>query len=107
MRRRSTFPRVVVQLSTFTIHPRPRPGETIVDLLPNEEHLVRYVVPGDNKRKLRTDLAALGITRTALFQDLDSLSKTIVDELKASEYHSHHPPHCGGALESPTQPAKE
>lgn len=90
-----TFPRVAAQSSVFTIHPIPSEGLTIPDLLTDAKDLVRYVVPAKSKQKLRQDLASLGITRRALFQDLESLSETIIDELRTIAYFPPEPPTFG------------
>jgi len=75
------FPRMVNQLSTFTIHPIPRQGNTIPDLLTDKRYLVRYVIPQNCKLNLINDLKSLGISRRTLFPDLDGLSQTIMEEL--------------------------
>ncbi len=76
------FPRMVAQLSRFTIHPIPHQGEnTIPDLLTDKKHLVRYVIPRDCKQNLINDLKSLGISRCTLFPDLDGLSQTIKETL--------------------------
>lgn len=90
------FPRMVSQLSAFTIHPEPLPNCTIPDLLQDEEYLVRYIIPANSKDKLLTDLAALGITPRTLRPDLDSLSATIKQEAKIVAYGPPHPPPCDG-----------
>ncbi len=90
------FNRMVAQLSTFTIHPKPKPkgrGTTIPELLEEPEHLVRYVVPAKDKESIRRDLAALGITRRSLFPDLDGLSASIVYARKVGPYSPQGPPH--------------
>ncbi len=87
-----TFARVAAQSSTFTIHPQPLPGNTIPDLLTEEKQLCRYTIPAKRKAKLRKDLASLGITRRSLFQDLESLSETLVDELRIIAYTPPDPP---------------
>jgi len=73
------FPRLVSQLSAFTLHP-PTDGPGIPGLLPNEFQLVRYVIPARSKWSLRADLARLDVTPRTVFQDLDSLSASIVEE---------------------------
>ena len=76
------FPRMVAQLSTFTIHPIPRQGKnTIPDLLKDKKYLVRYVIPQDCKLNLIKDIKSLGISRRTLFPDLDGLSQTIIENL--------------------------
>jgi hypothetical protein len=74
------FPRIINQQGAFTIHPKPKQGCTLPEILGEERHLVRYLIPSGNKDKLRKDLAALGVTRVTLFQNLDSLSETIIEE---------------------------
>jgi hypothetical protein len=86
------FARMVAQLSTFTIHPTPKPGNSIPELLPDEEHLVRYIIPRSSKEKLRKDLAALGIKRSTLFPDLDSLSLDNIYEHRVVAYSPPAPP---------------
>jgi len=86
------FPRMVAQLSTFTIHPIPQNGNSIPELLTDKEHLVCYIVPSSSKGRLQRDLAALGITRGTLFPDLDSLSIDIICEHKVVAYSPPDPP---------------
>lgn len=86
------FSRMVAQLSAFTIHPRPTKGHTIQEIMTVEKQFVRYIIPCGCKRKLLSDLAALGITRTSLFPDLDSLSHDIVQEHNVIAYSPPKPP---------------
>lgn len=87
-----TFARVAAQSSTFTIHPRPCSGNTIRELLTDRKYLCCYTIPAKRKAKLRKDLASLGITCRSLFQDLESLSKTLEDELRIIGYAPPDPP---------------
>jgi len=90
-----SFHRMVAQLSTFTIHPKPKPmgrGTTLSELLDNPKHLVRYIVPATHKHQMQLDLAALGITRRALFPDLDGLSRAVVNAHKVIGYSPPEPP---------------
>jgi hypothetical protein len=87
-----TFRRMAAQFSTFTIHPAPQSGCTIPDLLTDERHLVRYIIPSSNKKKLRDDLAALKISTKALFPDLDALSKCIMRDSDTIAYGPPIPP---------------
>lgn len=97
LRPATTFPRMVAQLSVFTIHPKPQAGHTLLEILPEEELLVRYVVPVGVKHQLLNDLQALGISRRTLFPDLDALSQTIEREHQtAIAYVPPKPPRCGG-----------
>jgi len=86
------FSRMVAQMSAFTIHPQPMEGHTIPEILPGEDALVRYIIPSGCKKKILSDLAALGITRLTLFPDLDSLSHDIVQEHNILAYGPPKPP---------------
>ena len=90
------FHRMVTQLSRFTIHPIPQAGNSILELLPDEKNLVRYIIPANSKEKLRRNLAALGITHGTLFPDLDSLAKDIIYEHQVVAYSPPVPPRCDG-----------
>ena len=74
-----TFPRIVNQRSVFTIHPDTKEGKSLPEVL-EKKFLVRYIVPADAKPRLKKELASLGINHVSLFPNLDSLSKTIMDE---------------------------
>ena len=87
------FLRMASQLSAFTIHPKPRPGGTIPELLPDERDLVKYIIPATKKPELQHHLAALGITKRTLFPDLDGLSRAVVDEINVLAYNPPIPPH--------------
>lgn len=97
------FPRMIAQLSRFTIHPVPKLGNSIPELLSNEEYLVRYIIPSDKKRKLLEDLDALGISKTTMFPNLDSLAENV------RQHHSSYmpaftvqkPPKCEGEYKRP------
>lgn len=89
------FPRMVAQQSTFTIHPEPTSGSTIIELLTDPCELVRYVIPAQCKRQLHRDLSYLGITRGTLFPDLDGLSQTIVEQHTVVAYSPPQPPRFG------------
>lgn len=89
------FPRMITQLSTFTIHPVPKPGCTIPELLPDMKHLVKYIIPAKHKNRLLMDLKALGITAHSLFPDLDALSESVIQESKIIAYNPPMPPSWG------------
>jgi hypothetical protein len=93
-----SFPRMIAQLSTFTIHPIPKPGFTITELLPDMKHLVRYIIPAKHKNRLLADLTALGITRHSLFPDLDALSESVIQESNIIAYNPPMPPSWGSML---------
>jgi hypothetical protein len=75
------FARMSAQSSRFTIHPEPRHGNLIENVLTGRRELIRYEIPTDRKPALLHDLIALGVTPELLFHSLDGLSKTIVDEI--------------------------
>ena len=68
--------RMLVQLSTHTIHGSDRALET-------HEHrgrfLMRWVVPATAKSRLRTELDLLGIRTSTVFPDLEHLSKELIE----------------------------
>ena len=90
------FPRMVAQSSTFTIHPKPTPGNTIPELLSTSENLVRYIVPAANKVQLRDNLIALGITHVSLFPDFEGLSRKVIEDARVIAYSPPEPPQCAG-----------
>ena len=53
----SRFQRIIGQSGAFTIHPKPQAGHEIQNLVTNERHLVRHLIPAAAKRPL---LEALG-----------------------------------------------
>ncbi|MEK0336467.1 MAG: FRG domain-containing protein [Nitrosopumilus sp.] len=89
------FNRMILQQSTFTIHPYPENGKTIQDVLKKEKILVRYTIPKGVKRGIKADLRALGINRRTLFGDLDSLSIAIIDKENIMAYNPPGPPKLG------------
>jgi hypothetical protein len=97
------FPRMTAQLSRFTIHPVPKPGNSIPDLLPHEDYLVRYIIPSDKKKQLLEDLAALGISKTTLFPNLDSLAEDVRQRHSSPlpAFTLQPPPTCAGEYKLP------
>ena len=67
------LPRISNQLSAFTIHPEPNKGNTIPDLVKDEKHLVRYIIPSNLKSDFEKKLSYLGITHRTLFPDMEGL----------------------------------
>ena len=92
------FPRMMAQLSKFTIHPISNQAKLIPTLLTDEKDLVRYIVPSESKRKLRSDLATLGITHVSLFPSLDSLGRDIIYDHRVVAYSPPNPPQCKGKV---------
>ncbi len=87
------FPRMAAQMSRFTIHASIDGNALIEFLVRGEKHLVRYQVPKEDKPQLRRNLALLGITHETLFHSLESLAKTIQDEILQEDYLLLAPPH--------------
>ena len=85
---------MVSQLSTFTIHPLPKPGCSITEILPDPKYLVRYRIPAERKGDLKSALHAVGISRRTMFQDLESLSGTLIEESSIVGYGPPIPPKC-------------
>jgi hypothetical protein len=95
------FPRMAAQMSRFTMH-RSRDGTAMIEfLLRRETCLVRYTVPAATKATLRKDLASLGVSHETLFHSLESLAKTIREEIREEDYDLQSPPHCDA---DPTPP---
>lgn len=69
------YPRMVAQLSRFTIHGAfARP----LDVHPQAgRYLRRYIVPASSKSAIRRKLWLLGIRRSILFPDLDNLARDL------------------------------
>jgi hypothetical protein len=89
------FPRMGAQLSRFTIHPVPTPETRIEFLLRQPADLVRYRIPAERKGPLYNELSALGITHEALFQSLEGLSTTILEEIAVKTFDTPEPPYFG------------
>ena len=63
--------RMMLQQSAFTIHDNPTPLETQDKA---ETYLTKIIVPTECKDTIKDDLEILGIRRSTLFPDLDSLA---------------------------------
>jgi len=90
------FPRMIAQLSEFTVHPRPSVGNTIPELLPDPRDLVRYVLPAACKRPLLELLWALGVRHHAIFPALDSVGRQLVSDLGMPPFARQAPPTASG-----------
>jgi hypothetical protein len=87
------LPRMAAQMSRFTVHPSCCGTAMIEFLLRSEDCLVRYTVPAASKAALRKDLASLGVSHETLFQSLESLAKTIREEICEEDFELVNPPH--------------
>jgi FRG domain-containing protein len=66
--------RMLVQMGRFTLHTYHTPIEVLPE---SSTWLRRYIVPPENKAKLRHQLAAVGIKRSNLFPDLGHLAEEL------------------------------
>jgi hypothetical protein len=76
---REIDPRMLAQMSRFTLHSYIRPMELLPD---SHQWLRRYVIRADAKAKIRAQLSALGIRRSNIFPDLANLAL----ELKSAQF---------------------
>ena len=79
------FPRMAAQMSRFTIHVSKEP-EAQIEFLNRGSELVRYIIPAACKASLARDLSILGFTHENLYRDLDSLGRSIKDEVLEPDY---------------------
>jgi len=89
------FRRMAAQMSRFTIHLSKEP-EAQIDFLLRGTSLVRYVIPADSKRDLAKHLARLGFSHETLFHSLDSLGRTIKEEILEPDFETLPPPRFRG-----------
>jgi hypothetical protein len=89
------FRRMAAQMSRFTIHLSKEP-EAQLDFLLRGSSLVRYVIPASSKRDLAKHLARLGFSHETLFHSLDSLGRTIKEEILEPDFEQLPPPQLGG-----------
>ena len=67
-------PRMMAQLSAFTIHNNGTP----LDRMPeSEKYLIKFIIPEGAKAQLKRDLVRLGVREANLFPDLEHLSKEL------------------------------
>jgi hypothetical protein len=66
--------RMTLQHSAFTIH---TPGADLIDFAVHKPWLSYLTVPGNMKSAIRGQLGLLGVRRSTLFPDLDSLALDI------------------------------
>jgi hypothetical protein len=66
-----TDPRMLAQMSRFTLHSRRTPLESEPQ---NKLWLRQYVIPKNDKKKIHAQLLGLGIRRSNLFPDLQNLA---------------------------------
>jgi hypothetical protein len=86
------FERMILQQSTFTIHPKPEEHNSITDILKDKKLLIRYIIPKNLKQMLKDDLKSIGIDRRTLFGDLHSLTESILYAERTVAYSPPEPP---------------
>lgn len=94
-------PRMVAQSSVFTIHPKPDKDKsnTIRSLLENTKQgveIVRYIIPFDCKINIFHDLNKLGINRTRLFPEQESVAVDMLKHWNPRWGYPKKAPECGG-----------
>lgn len=69
------FPRMSAQQSVFTIHTSIENDFAIENIVEEEKHITRYVIPSNLKIDFEKKLSFLGFNHRTLFPDLDGLAK--------------------------------
>lgn len=80
------FPRMAAQMSRFTIHLSKEPEAQIKFLLQGDER-ARYIIPAECKVSIARDLCRFGFTHENLYRDLDSLGRSIKEEILEPDYY--------------------
>ncbi|MBL7154381.1 MAG: FRG domain-containing protein [Phycisphaerae bacterium] len=98
-------PRMVAQSAVFTIHPKPNEDKsnTIRSLLKNTERgveIVRYIIPSEFKANIFRDLNKLGINRTRLFPEQESVAVDMLDHWTPGLGYPKKAAECGGKVET-------
>lgn len=70
-------PRMQAQLSVFTIDHR---DKTPIDNIENKQHVWRYIIPANFKRKIKEELKLLGVSKFQLFPELSSIGDILKGE---------------------------
>ena len=89
------FPRMAAQMSRFTIHPSREPEAQIEFLLQGPSSLVRYIVPASAKGNLARQLSRIGFSHENLYRSLDSLARSIREEIVEPDFDILPPPRFG------------
>lgn len=90
------FPRMAAQMSRFTIHPSREPESQIEFLLRGHTSLIRYIIPSECKADLARNLRRIGFTHENLYRSLDSLARTIREEILEPDFVIASPPRLDG-----------
>jgi FRG domain len=91
------FPRMAAQISRFTIHPSREPEAQIEFLLRGPSSLVRYIIPSACKPTLARDLRRIGFSHENLYRSLDSLARSIKDEILEPDFYQSPAPQLDSA----------
>lgn len=87
------FPRMLAQMSVFTIHPHPKNSEyTIESVLSNPKDITKYIVPKKLKSEFEKKLSYLGINYRTLFPDLEGLAKSFARDMRYFGWGQPNPP---------------
>jgi hypothetical protein len=86
------FPRMAAQMSRFTIHPSKDPEAQIEFLLRGPSSLVRYIIPAADKLNLARELRGIGFSHENLYRSLDSLARSIKEEIVEPDFDISPPP---------------
>jgi hypothetical protein len=81
------FPRMSAQMSTFTIHPSLEPESRIESFLQGPTSLIRYIIPAACKADVARNLCRIGFTHENLYRSLDSLARTIKEEIIEPDFY--------------------
>jgi hypothetical protein len=88
------FPRMASQMSRFTIH-LSREREAQIEYLLRGPSLVRYIVPANAKPTLAKQLSRIGFSHETLYRNLDSLARSIREEIVEPDFDILPPPRFG------------
>lgn len=69
--------RMQAQLGVFTISHR---DETPIEDIGNKKHILKYKIPASMKKKIKDELATLGITKFQIFPELSSIGEIIKND---------------------------
>ena len=96
--------RMMAQSSVFTIHPKPddKENNTITSLLEDNNtkdiEIVRYIIPPECKSQISNDLNKLGINRTRLFPEQESVAVDMLKHWRPNIKDMKKAPECDGRV---------
>ncbi len=64
--------RIQAQAATFTVHPN---GKPIAEFLTGKDHILKIIIPKEQRFRIIMQLDFIGVNRSSLFPDLDGLSQ--------------------------------